>query len=98
MESVIIKPIITEKITGLTEKFNRYGFWVERAANKIEIKKAVEKLYGVTVVSVNTIRIGGGKEQVKYTNRGVAKANIPLKKKAIVTLKEGDVIDLYANI
>lgn len=98
MENVIVKPIITEKVTGQTEKFNRYGFWVNREANKIEIKKAVEKTYGVTVLEVNTMRTGGGKESTKYTNRGVTQAHTPVRKKAIVTLKEGDIIDLYSNI
>ena len=98
MAGIIIKPIISEKMTNLTEKTNRYGFWVSRKANKIEIKKAVEKHYNVTVESVNTMVTGGGKNITKYTNKGLSEANIPVRKKAIVTLKQGDVIDLFGNI
>ena len=98
MENIIIKPIITEKVTAQTEKFNRYGFWVARQANKIDIKNAVEKTYNVTVVAVNTMVKGGGKANVKYTNRGISKAPVPVRKKAVVTLAQGEVIDLYGNI
>lgn len=98
MANIIIKPIISEKVTNLTEKSNRYGFWVARSANKIEIKKAVEKHYNVTVESVNTIVTGGGKNITKYTNKGITQANIPVRKKAIVTVKQGEVIDLFGNI
>jgi large subunit ribosomal protein L23 len=98
MAGIIIKPIISEKMTNLTEKSNRYGFWVARNANKIEIKKAVEKHYNVTVETVNTMVAGGGKQITKYTNKGITTANIPVRKKAIVTLKQGDVIDLFGNI
>ncbi len=98
MAGIIIKPIISEKMTNLTEKSNRYGFWVSRKANKIEIKKAIEKHYNVTVNAVNTIVTGGGKKITKYTNKGVTQANIPVRKKAVVTLKQGDVIDLFGNI
>lgn len=98
MQNIIIKPLITEKGTSQVEKLNRYGFIVDRFANKIEIKKAIEKHYGVRVNSVNTITTGGGKEIVKYTSKGVAKARKPIVKKAFVTLAEGDVIDLYSNI
>ncbi|HAA01690.1 MAG: 50S ribosomal protein L23 [Flavobacteriales bacterium] len=95
--SILIKPIITEKVTAQNEK-GRYGFIVARGANKVEIKKAVEKHFNVTVKSVNTITLGGGKEKTKYTNKGVSKASQPVIKKAFVTLAEGDVIDLYGNI
>jgi large subunit ribosomal protein L23 len=98
MENVIIKPIITEKVTAQTEKFNRYGFWVARQANKIDIKKAVEKTYNVTVIGVNTMVKGGGKANTKYTNRGISKAPNTVRKKAVVTLAQGEIIDLYGNI
>ncbi|HLP12135.1 MAG TPA: 50S ribosomal protein L23 [Flavobacteriales bacterium] len=98
MANIIIKPIISEKVTALTEKSNRYGFWVARSANKIEIKKAVEKHFNVTVETVNTMVTGGGKKNAKYTNRGVSLTAAPVRKKAIVTVKQGDVIDLFGNI
>lgn len=98
MSAIIIKPIITEKVTAEAEKLGRYGFIVDRKANKIDIKKAVEKHYNVSVKKVNTVVMGGGKEKTRYTNSGVVKANHPVVKKAFVTLAEGDVIDLYGNI
>ncbi|MBX7093264.1 MAG: 50S ribosomal protein L23 [Flavobacteriales bacterium] len=97
MSTILIKPIITEKVTAESEK-GRYGFIVARKANKIEIRKAVESHYNVKVKSVNTVVTGGGKEATKYTNKGVVKASRPVVKKAFVTLVEGDVIDLYGNI
>lgn len=96
--SIIVKPLVTEKMTALTEKFNnRYGFVVLPEANKIEIKKAVEELYNVTVVKVNTIRYSG-KNKSRYTKTGIVKGRTNAYKKAIVTLKEGDTIDFYSNI
>ncbi len=98
MANIIIKPIISEKVTMLTEKWNRYGFWVDRKANKIEIKKAVEKHFNVTVENVNTMVTGGGRKNAKQTNRGISEAAAPVRKKAIVTVKQGDIIDLFGNI
>lgn len=95
--SVIIKPIVTEKATNLTEKLGRYAFKVERNANKIEIKKAVEAAYGVTVVAVNT-EIVLGKSKSRYTKAGLISGKASDYKKAVVTLKEGDSIDFYSNI
>lgn len=96
--SIIVKPLVTEKMTALTDKFNnRYGFVVLPEANKIEIKKAVEELYNVTVVKVNTIRYSG-KNKSRYTKTGIVKGRTNAYKKAIVTLKEGDTIDFYSNI
>ena len=96
--SVIIKPIFTEKQTEISEKFeNRYGFIVAPSANKVEIKKAVETLYNVHVERVNTIRYDG-KERSRYTKSGVVTGRTPSYKKAIVTLKEGETIDLFSNI
>jgi len=94
---VIIKPIVTEKMTKLGEKFNRYGFRVKKDANKIEIKEAVETLYSVTVTDVNTM-IAAPKKKSRFTKSGVINGQTPAYKKAIVTLKEGDQIDFYSNI
>ena len=93
----IIKPLVTEKMTGITEKLNQFGFIVQPDANKIEIKKEVEALYNVTVLSVNTCNYGG-KNKSRYTRSGLIKGRTNAFKKAIVTLKEGDVIDFYSNI
>lgn len=94
---IIIKPIVTEKMTKLGEKFNRYGFRVKKDANKIEIKEAVEALYSVTVTDVNTM-IAAPKKKNRFTKSGVINGQTPAYKKAIVTLKEGDQIDFYSNI
>ena len=93
----IIKPLVTEKMTAITEKQNKFGFIVQPDANKIEIKKEVEALYNVTVLSVNTCNYGG-KNKSRYTRSGLLKGRTNAFKKAIVTLKEGDVIDFYSNI
>jgi large subunit ribosomal protein L23 len=94
---ILIKPIITEKMTGQAEKLNRYGFVVAKEANKIEIKEAVEKMYGVKVDSVNTQQYVG-KVKTRNTTRGLAIGRVNRGKKAIVTLKQGEVIDFYASI
>jgi large subunit ribosomal protein L23 len=94
---IIIKPIVTEKMTGISEKLNRFGFIVRKDANKIEIKKAVEKLYGVTVTDVNTIRYAG-KAKSRYTKTGLISGRTDAYKKAIVSLKSGETIDFYSNI
>lgn len=94
---IIIKPIITEKLTAAGEKLNRYGFVVDKEANKIEIKNAVEKTYGVTVEAVRTQNYVG-KVKTRNTTRGVAIGRINRNKKAIVTLKKGDTIDFYSGI
>jgi large subunit ribosomal protein L23 len=98
MKNVILKPILTEKMNTVTEKYNRYGFIVNKDASKAEIKSAIEKLYGVAVASVNTMNYGGGKAKTKFTNKGVIYQKNEAFKKAIVTVKEGDAIDLYENI
>lgn len=95
--SIIIKPVITEKMTAAGEKYNRYGFIVDRKANKIEIKQAVEKMYGVTVDSVNTQNYIG-KLKSRNTKSGIVTGRVGKSKKAIVTLKEGEMIDFYSNI
>ena len=94
----IIKPLVTEKMTKITEKQpNRYGFVVRPEANKLEIKKEIEALYNVTVIGVNTVRYAG-KRQSRWTRAGLVKGQKNAFKKAIVTLKEGDSIDIYSNI
>ncbi len=98
MKEILKKPVITEKMTALGEKLNHYGFRVDKDANKIEIKKAVEEMYGVTVASINTMRYSG-KVKVRQTKTGgMVTGRKPGYKKAIVTLVEGDTIDYYANI
>ena len=94
---ILIKPIITEKMTSQAEKLNRYGFVVDKKANKIQIKQAIEKMYGVTVESVNTQQYIG-KVKTRNTTRGVAIGRVNRNKKAVVTLKKGDTIDFYASI
>ena len=111
----IIKPLVTEKMTKITDKSSetktykvkgeertkkaetKYGFIVKPEANKLEIKKEVESLYNVTVIDVNTGRYAG-KRSSRYTKAGLIKGQKNAFKKAIVTLKEGDVIDFYSNI
>ena len=95
---IIIKPIFTEKQTEMTDKFeNRYGFIVVPTANKVQIKSAIEELYNVHVERINTMNYDG-KKKSKYTKSGVVHGKTPSFKKAIVTLKKGDKIDLYSNI
>jgi len=95
--AIIIKPIVTEKMTAAGEKLNRYGFQVARNANKIEIKKAVEEMYNVQVADVNTL-IVAPKTKQRYTKSGLLRGAKQAYKKAIVTLKEGETIDFYSNI
>ena len=95
--SIIVKPVITEKMTAQGEKFNRYAFIVEKAANKVQIKTAVEKLYGVAVESVNTQNYVG-KVKTRNTTKGMAIGRVNNSKKALVTLKAGESIDFYASI
>lgn len=95
--NIIKKPIITEKITKEGELNNRYGFVVDKNANKIQIKNAVEAAYGVGVVSVNTMNVRPDRS-VKYTKSGMISAKTNAYKKAVVQVREGDVIDFYNNI
>ena len=94
--SVLKKPLVTEKVSALNEK-GKYGFIVDTAANKVEIKKAVEKKYGVNVESVNTMNVMG-KFKSRFTKAGVLSGRKPNYKKAIVTLAPGEVIDFYSNV
>ncbi len=84
-------------MSQLGEKLNRYGFRVDKNSNKIEIKKAVEQMYSVTVTDVNTM-VAAPKKRIRYTKSGYNKGATSAYKKAVVTLKEGDVIDFYSNI
>jgi large subunit ribosomal protein L23 len=94
----IIKPLVTEKMTKITDKQpNRYGFIVKPEANKLEIKQEIESLYNVTVEDVNTLRYAG-KRSSRYTKAGLIRGQRNAFKKAIVTLKEGETIDFYSNI
>jgi len=93
----LLKPIVTEKMTSQGDKFNRYGFLVAKNANKLQIKKAVEELYSVTVDSVNTMRYGG-KVKTRNTKSGLLVGKTAATKKAVVTLAEGNKIDFYSNI
>ncbi len=95
--NILIKPIVTEKMTLHSERLNSYGFMVDKKANKLQIKKAVEDLYDVTVSSVNTMRYGG-KRKMRYTRTGTVSGTTNSYKKAIITLIEGDSIDFYSNI
>ena len=94
---IIIKPLVTEKITKLTDKLSQFAFLVKPSANKIEIRKEIESLYNVTVVDVNTMNYAG-KNKSRYTKAGLIKGRTNAYKKAVVSLKEGDTIDLYSNI
>lgn len=96
-KQVLIKPIITEKAELLTESRNQYCFVVNKEANKIEIRKAVEAMYNVNVVAVNTI-ITPGKVKVRGTRSGYQKGRISPVKKAVVTVEEGETIDFYSGI
>jgi large subunit ribosomal protein L23 len=95
--NILLKPIVTEKMTSQGDKFNRYGFLVAKNANKLQIKKAVEELYGVTVDSVNTMRYGG-KVKSRNTKSGLLIGKTVAFKKAVITLAEGNKIDFYSNI
>ena len=95
--SILLKPIVTEKMTSQGDKYNRYGFIVAKNANKLQIKKAVEELYEVTVDSVNTMRYGG-KIKTRNTKSGLLKGRTSATKKAVITLAEGNKIDFYSNI
>jgi large subunit ribosomal protein L23 len=94
---ILIKPVITEKSTKLGEKLNTFTFKVAKDANRIEIKKAIEAMYGVKVAEVNTMVIPG-KNKTRFTKKGVARGMKPSYKKAVVTLKEGQTIDFYGNV
>ena len=95
--SIIKQPIVTEKMSAASEKFGRYGFVVDKKANKIQIKNAVEKMYGVTVDSVRTMNYYG-KIKSRFTKTGAIKGRKNTQKKAVIFLKKGEVIDFFSNI
>ena len=95
--SILIKPIITEKATMQSEVLNAYAFQVNTKANKVEIKKAVEAAYGVSVEKVRTINVRPDRK-TKFTKTGVQHGKTNAVKKAIVQLAEGEMIDLYSNM
>jgi|TARA_S200000501_G_scaffold330276_1_gene331476 large subunit ribosomal protein L23 len=95
--NVIFEPIITEKATNDSELRNRYAFIVSRHANKIQIKKAVQEKYNVTVQKVRT-QIYGSERKTKFTKRGVQRTKSNIKKKAIVDIQDGESIDFYNNL
>ena len=96
-KKVIIKPLITEKSENLSENLVQYSFIVDKKANKIEIRKAIEKMYAVTVDSVNTM-VMPGKSKIRNTRSGIQKGRKPSFKKAIVKLAEGEEIDFFGDI
>jgi len=97
MHNILIKPLVTEKITELMERENKYGFIVDYKTNKIEIAKAIEKKFNIDVVSVNTIRYKG-KTKTQFTKRGRFTGKTPRYKKAIITVKEGQTLDLFDEV
>jgi len=95
--SIIIKPIITEKMTQMGEKLNRYGFKVDKRANKLQIKQAIKEIYGVEIADINTM-VYRGKSKTRYSKTGFINGKSNNYKKAIVTLAKGESIDFYSNI
>jgi len=95
--SILIKPIITEKATNDSELNNRFAFVVNKKANKIEIKDAVESAYGVSVEKVRTINVRPNRK-TRYTKTGIVTGKTNAYKKAIVQVTEGETIDLYTNL
>jgi len=94
---ILLKPVLTEKLTAQEEPLNRYGFVVDRSANKIQIKKAVEEMYGITVESVNTMRYRG-KNKSRFTKAGYISGRANHFKKAMITVRKGEKIDFYSSV
>jgi len=94
---ILFKPIVTEKMTIQGDKLNRYGIIVDRRADKLQIKKAVEEFYKVTVEAVNTMNYKG-KRKSRFTKAGLLSGRTNHFKKAMITLKDGDQIDFYSSI
>jgi len=97
LSEVLVKPILTEKANSQQDKLRRYAFRVNRKANKLEIKKAVEDFYGVNVIDVNT-SVVPGKNKTRFTKAGYVQGRKPAYKKALITVADGETIDLYAAI
>ncbi|MFO7370159.1 MAG: 50S ribosomal protein L23 [Bacteroidales bacterium] len=94
---IIVRPVVTEKMNAQADGLKKYGFIVDKKANKVQIKRAVENLYGVTVESVNTMYYAG-KRKARFTRTGYVAGRRNAFKKAVITLREGDTIDFYSNI
>ena len=97
MVEILIRPIVTEKMNAQAEKLNSYGLMVDKKADKHQIKRAVEEIYGVKVISVNTM-IYAGKLKSRFTKSGVITGRTNAYKKAVITLNKGENIDFYSNI
>jgi len=97
MHNILIRPLLTEKMTAIQESQNKYGFVVSVDSNKIEIAKAIKKKFNVDVVSVNTIKYKG-KTKTQFTKKGRFSGRTPQYKKAIVTIKEGQKIDIFGEV
>ncbi|MBA2561838.1 MAG: 50S ribosomal protein L23 [Chitinophagaceae bacterium] len=97
LADVLIRPVLSEKVNKLTEKFNRYTFIVDRKANKLEIKKAVEEFYGIQVEEVNTLVMPSNAKS-RNTKSGIVSGTKTAKKKPIETVAQGETIDLYGNV
>jgi large subunit ribosomal protein L23 len=97
MIDILIKPVVTEKMNDKGEALNQYGFIVDKNANKLQIRDAVEEMYGVTVTDVNTMKYKG-KKKSRFTKTGIITGRTNNYKKAIVTLADGENIDFYSNI
>lgn len=97
MNNILIKPLVTEKMSALMESENKYGFIVDHNANKIEIAKAIKKRFEVDVVAINTIKYKG-KTKTQFTKKGRFTGKTPQFKKAIITLKEGQTLDLFEEV
>jgi len=97
LSDVLIKPILSEKANSQQDKLRRYAFRVAKKANKLEIKKAVENFYGVSVIDVNTV-VSPAKSKTRFTKAGFISGQKPSFKKAFVTVAEGETIDFYSNI
>ncbi|MEG0163404.1 MAG: 50S ribosomal protein L23 [Mucinivorans sp.] len=95
--NILIKPILTEKMTAQGEKLGAYGFVVDARANKLQIRSAIESMYGVVVETINTLN-NKGKAKSRFTKAGQLSGRTSAYKKAIVTLKGEDKIDFYGNI
>ena len=95
--NILLKPVITEKATADSELKNRFTFLVDTNANKVQIKKAVEETYGVSVEKVRTLRYGA-ERKTRYTKTGLQKGKTNSTKKAIIQVADGDAIDFYSNL
>lgn len=94
---ILIRPVITEKANFDSEENNRFAFVVDKRANKIEIKEAIEELYGVHIEKIRTMVVAG-KSKTRFTRNGMVSGNSGSYKKAVVQVRSGETIDLYSNI